>query len=60
MSVLSVTPGAGFSRNRRTRPVVVDLDDAERRWIGDGREVERRVSVALPMFGDQCRRRRGP
>ena len=38
----SVSPGAGFSTKRRTAPVGVGLDHAERRRIVDGREVDRR------------------
>ena len=40
MRLLSVCPGAGFSRKRATRPDDVQLDHAERRWVGHRCQVE--------------------
>ena len=53
MTLLSVVPGGGFSRNRWTRCLGVDLDDPERRRIGDRREVDRRFGAEPPVLGDE-------
>ena len=51
--LLGSVPGAGFSTKRSDATAVVELDDAERRRVVDGDQVDRRLGAGRPVGGDE-------